>query len=360
MKFLFNPGWAFSLILLLTICSCNNDLTNRELTLSSRSFLMGFQNSAPRIDFDLTIQSLHMWEQRADAAMITTEVPWDSLFKGTNAVSYVNANYKGLVDYYRTRGFKLWVFIDPANGLNRATDATALVTRKKSISQPDMQKLYRRFAFVMDSILKPDHMGLALETNAIRGLSPDSVYQGVKKAANDAAIEIHASDNNVKLSVSVQVDYAWGKLDNTGYKSVDDDFIDFPFIEELGLSSYPYFVFNKPQDIPLNYYSALVSGKTLSVFVSEGGWTSASLDNIKSSPEKQRDYIFRQAQLLQEANATAVFQLTFTDIDLSAWPPNTPANLSLFASLGLVDINLKPKPALSAWDSIFDLDYKGK
>lgn len=320
---------------------------------------MGFQSSAPRIDFDLTIQSLHIWEQRADAAMITTEVPWDSMLNGQSAKDYININYKGLVDYYRTKNLKLWVYIDPVNGLDRTADAVALKARKKSIAQADMQAVYRKFVFAMDSILQPEHLGLALETNAIRGLSADSIYQGVKKATSDASKEILTFDKRVKLSVSVQVDYAWGKLDNSSYKSIDADFVDFPFITELGLSSYPYFAFDKPSDIPLNYYSRLIANKSIPVFISEGGWTSATVDNIIGTPQKQADYILREAQLLDEVGATAFLQLAFTDLDLSAWPANTPANLYLFASMGLVDVNLTPKPALSSWDTVFKRQYVG-
>ncbi len=341
----------FSLLTVSSINSCDpkKDVDNP----TSRTYRMGFQNSAPRQDFDLVIQSLNLWIPRSDAAMITTEVPWDSLYSGSTAQQYVINNYKGLVDYYREKNLKLWVYIDPANGLNRGSDANALVDRGKSIAQADVQQIYRRFAFVMDSILKPDHLGLALETNLIRGSSSSSIYQGVKKAVNDAFQEIRAFDSNVKFSVSVQVDYAWGKLDNSSFKGIDQDFIDFPFIQELGLSSYPYFGFDNPKDIPLNYYSRLVEGKTLPVFVSEGGWSSETVTTFNDSPQKQQDYITRQAQLLDQVSATAVFQLTFTDIDLSALPAGTPSNINLFAYLGLVDKNLQPKLALTAWDQIF-------
>jgi hypothetical protein len=83
--------------------------------------------------------------------------------------------------------------------------------------------------------------------------------------------------------------------------------------------------------------------------VTEGGWTSSSLDTLViSSPAMQRRYIERQARLLDQVRATAVFQLTFTDLDPSIFPPNS--ILPLFAHCGLVDVNLAPKPALAAWD----------
>jgi hypothetical protein len=321
---------------------------------------MGFQNFVPRPDFNLYIQTLNLWTQRADAAIISIEVPWDSLFSGVTPGNYVNNNFKGLVDYYRSKNFKLWVYIDPENGLDRVSDAGTLAVLGKSIAQVDVQQVYRRFAVVMDSILRPDHLGLALETNLIRGAAPDSIYKGIKQAANAAAQDVRIIDKNVKMSVSVQVDYAWGKLDASTYKGVAQDFSDFPFIEELGLSSYPYLSFSKPEDIPSGYYSKLVEGKSLPVFISEGGWTSQTITGvINSDPQIQQQYITRQSQLLDEVGAIAVFQLTFTDIDLSALPPSVPSSIKYFAYLGLVDASLLPKPALSTWDAIFKKPLSG-
>ena len=99
-----------------------------------------------------------------------------------------------------------------------------------------------------------------------------------------------------------------------------------------------------------------VRGTTgLPVLVVEGGWTSASVSTVVSTPEKQAAYIRRQAELLDRAQALFVFQLTFTDLDLASFPPPFPANLSFLAYLGLVDDDLNPEPALGVWDSLFAL-----
>jgi hypothetical protein len=53
--------------------------------------------------------------------------------------------------------------------------------------------------------------------------------------------------------------------------------------------------------------------------------------------------------MLDAARAAAWFQISFTDLDLAAFP----AGVAPFASLGLVDVSLQPKPALQAWDAVF-------
>jgi hypothetical protein len=349
---------AFLVVITLGVASCSE-----EPKPSQRSYKMGFQNSAPRYDdFDLFIASLELWTSRADAAIVSTEVPWDSLLAGKNPVTYVKNNYEGLVNYYRSKDFELWVYIDPQNGLDRTSDAVDLVAAGKSIADADMQALYRRFVFVMDSVLHPEHLGLALETNLIRTSASPAIYNGVVQAANDAAGEIQAVNSEVKLSVSVQVEHAWGKLIFGPYEGIAQDLVDFPFVDELGLSSYPYFSWDTPGDIPADYYTRLTESTPLPVFVSEGGWSSESYSDAFvshiSTPEEQRQYIIRHHQLLSSVQALAVFQLAFTDIDVEVLPPDVPESIAYFAFIGLVNADLEPKPSLAAWDTYYHFPYQ--
>lgn len=320
----------------------------------SRSYRMGFSGIPPRADLAQAIAAIDMWSLRADAAILSYELPWDSLLAGVPAESLVVRDQAGLANYYRFKGHEVWLYLDPANGLNRSGESDALVAAGRSITEPEIQAMFRRYAVVIDSIVKPAHLGLALETNLIRGLSSPALYAAIRQVANDAAADVRARDTSVKLSVSVQVDYAWGRFGNGSSSGVDTDFIDFPFIQELGLSSYPYLAgFEIPEDIPLDYYAGLVAGRSIPVMVTEGGWSSGTLDTLVSSEDEQRRYIVRQAQLLDRAGAIAMFQLTFTDLDLTSINPPPGSILYLFAQLGLVDTELNPKAALTAWDAVF-------
>lgn len=316
---------------------------------------MGFSSIPPRPDLNVAIAAIDLWSRRADAAIISREPPWTELLKGADPDALVAKDDGPLADYYRSKGHALWVYLDPGNGLDRAGESDGLRSAGRSLTEPAVQQMFRRYAIAMDRHLRPEHLGLALETNLIRSLSSPALYAAVRQVANDTARDIRARDGAVALSVSVQVDRAWGRLGGGGsFEGVAADFADFAFIQELGLSSYPYLAgFAQPEQIPVDYYSRLVADRPVPVMVTEGGWTSASLGTIASSADTQRRYIDRQGQLLDAARATAVFQLTFTDLDLAAFPQPPGSILPLFASLGLVDVNLLPKPALAAWDEAF-------
>ncbi len=321
----------------------------------TRTFRMGFSAIPPRAGDDkLTISAIDLWSRRADAAIFSLEPPWADLLRGIEPDAYVTMVQVPLANYYRSKGHQIWIYLDPGNGLNRSGESDALLAARRSLTEPAIQQLFRRYALAMDTQIRPEHMGLALETNLIRGLSPAPLYAAVRQVANDAAADVRQRDPAVKLSVSVQVDFAWGHHDGSGFQGVAADFADFPFLQELGLSSYGYLAgFAQPEELPLDYYTRLLGGRTLPLMVTEGGWTSASLGGIPSSPDEQRRYIVRQMQILDASQAIAVFQLTFTDLDLAAISPPPGSNLAQFAYLGLVDVNLNPKPALAAWDEAF-------
>jgi hypothetical protein len=149
---------------------------------------------------------------------------------------------------------------------------------------------------------------------------------------NAAAAELNLRGTSARLMVSVQVETAWGALQGTHvFEGIAQDRTDFPFLEALGLSSYPYLGgYATPADVPDNYYSRLVASQPLPVVVLEGGWPSVSIGGLISTPAVQAQYIRRQSELLDNSNAKGVFQITFTDLNPSPFPPG----LSLFANLG--------------------------
>jgi hypothetical protein len=268
---------------------------------------MGFSAIGPTPNVATALASIDMWSLRADAAIMHVDVQWAAMLAGTSAAAAAKANALDLSNYYRARKLPIVLMLDVTNGLARDREAPELVAAGRSITESAIQRLYRDVA--------------------------------------------------TPLYVSVQVETAWGRLAGSGpgtYIGIDDDLRDFPFIGALGLSSYPYLAgFATPETIPNDYYSRIRGSRTLPLMVVEGGWTSTAIGALLSSPEMQARYIRRQAELLDAAGAAAVFQLTFTDLDLGTIPQPPGSILPVFATLGMVDTQLRPKPALAVWDSVF-------
>jgi hypothetical protein len=346
---------SLALVLIaVTACSSSDDGPLEPPGGPVRAWRMGFSAIPPRANEAVLLAALDMWTQRGDAAIMHVSPPWAALLSGVSATTAVNANELPLANYYRAKNLEVVVMVDATDGLNRAAEAPELVQLGRSISEPAVQQVYRQFVLALSLIVRPAWLGLAAETNLIRAVAPAPLYASLVQMVNAAENDLRGIASASRRYVSVQVDVAWGRpLNNGVYQGVERDFTDFPFMQALGLSSYPYFVFADPDEVPLDYYSRLPNGRALPVMVVEGGWTSGAAGSIVSSHEKQSRYIRRQARMLDSARATALFQLTFTDLDVASLNLPPGSILPLFAQLGLVDTELRPKPVLAVWDSLF-------
>lgn len=347
---------ALVLALCAALAGCSDGPTHPHPG-ATRTYRMGFSPIPPTSDFATAIASLELWTRRADGAIFHTSPPWDSLLAGVRPDSLILRNEFGFAQYFRAKGLDIVITLDATDGLNRAQEAPALVAAGRSLAEPAVQQLYRAYAVAIDTLLKPSRLGLAAETNLIRAAAPPTVYAAVVQAANGAAADVRAHDPSVREYVSVQVEVAWGRLTGgpLSYVGVTQDLADFPFAQDIGLSSYPYLGgFAQPEDVPPDYYRTVADEVARPVLMVEGGWPSTSVSPGGSTPQKQARWIRREALLLDRANAVGWYQLTFTDLALSSFPPQPPGSvLPLFATLGLVDTLLVPKPALAAWDSAF-------
>lgn len=315
----------------------------------SRTYLMGFSAIPPAPDPSLQLPTLELAVRHADAGLLQISIPWTALLAGTSAADEVRAVRLPLADYYRAHDLQVVVALDITDGLDRSQEDPELRAAGRSITEPAIQQLYRDYVLAVDSLLRPRYLSLAAETNLVRLAAPPAVYAAVVAMTNAAAADLRSQGSTSPLVASVQVETAWGGLQGGGYVGIAADRTDFPFVEVLGLSSYPYLAgYATPAALPDDYYARLVEGNPIPVLVLEGGWPSEAVGGIASTPELQADWIRRHAELLARTQARGLFQITLTDLDLAAWP----AAIAPFARLGLVDTNLVPKPALAAWDEI--------
>lgn len=320
-----------------------------------RPYRMGFSAIPPRNDSTIVVAAIDNWAKHADAAIMHVSPPWAAMLAGHSPSGTVDTLEVPLANYFRAKGLALVFTVDATDGLNRAAEAPELVAAGRSITDTQIQRLYREWVFAVADTVRPDYLGLAAETNLIRAAAPDSVYQAVVTMTNAVAGEIQAAGLPSTLYVSIQVETAWGRLSSGGgpYQGIATDLADFPFARAIGLSSYPYLGgFAAPESLPLDYYSRLAREAAKPVLVVEGGWPSVAVGGFVSTPAEQARYIDRQGLLLDSAHARGVFQLTFYDLDLSADPPPPGSILPLFTHLGLADSAGNAKPALAHWDRL--------
>ncbi len=319
----------------------------------TRTWRMGFFTLPPRPTVQSTLEMVDRMSTRADLVAIHDELPWTDLLSGLSPDAILDRDKVQLVNLLRGKGLRLFFMADLTDGLSRGQEAPQLRALGRSIAEPAVQQAYRAYVLAVARKLSPEFLGLAAETNLTRAIGPAYLYAAEVQAANAAAADLRAAQATAPLLISVQAETAWGRLPDTGvYAGIAPDLRDFPFMQILGISSYPYFAYAQPEDLPGDYYSRLLQGSGLPAMVTEGGWTSASFGTVQSSPEKQARYLAVQARLLESVRAKGLVQLLFADLDLSAWPPPVDS-LQAFSTLGLTDPGYLAKPALAVWDQAF-------
>ncbi|HEX5052223.1 MAG TPA: hypothetical protein VFZ65_10655, partial [Planctomycetota bacterium] len=316
------------LLLLLGGGACSRGPTRQEPRppATTRTWRMGFAPTPPVLTTESLLAGVDAWGPRAELTIFHEELPWTDLLAGMPPADILQRDKVELVAYLRARGLGIVWMSDLTDGLSRGEEAPQLRALGRSLAEPAVQQVARDYVLAVAVLLQPEYLGLAAETNLIRAAAPSPVYAAVVATANATAADLLAAGVPSTLCISVQVETAWGLLVNSSYIGIAQDLDDFPFAEAIGLSSYPYFVFDTPDAMPADYYQRLVETTSLPVFVAEGGWTSASVGAVVSSPELQARYFERQAELLDSVHATAWLQLLYADPDLSTWPSPLPAN----------------------------------
>jgi hypothetical protein len=339
-------------------CGGSGDSVIYSAPESTRSWKMGFYYTPPRFgDVALALENIDRFSARAEVVMIHEELPWDLLLDGATTMDDILDTKRDLIAYLKSKGLNIYFMADLTDGLSRGEEPSALRRLGRSIAEVTVQQRYRDYVLGFVTRFEPEYVGLTAETNLVRLAAEPAVYAAMVQAANAAAADLVSAGVTTPLSISVQVETAWGVLGGNGtYEGIEQDLVDFPFVQLLGLSSYPYFGYSTPENIPDAYYSRLLSGRSLPVVICEGGWASVSAGSFVSSPQLQARYIRRQADLLDSVQARAVIQTLFTDIDLSSVPEPYPDNLPLFTSLGLMVLEgntFLAKPALAVWDELY-------
>ncbi|MFQ5380087.1 MAG: hypothetical protein ACE5EF_00485 [Dehalococcoidia bacterium] len=119
-------------------------------------------------------------------------------------------------------------------------------------------------------------------------------------------------------------------------------------LDLLGLTTYPFFDYESPADLPDDYYEDVLALAGVPLAFTEIGWPAAPLISAPDSgfggtPEEQADFVDRFRDLIAGL-----------DVEIALWSfPNDPAGVGApFESVALRDNSGNPRPALARWQSL--------
>jgi hypothetical protein len=261
-------------------------------------------------------------------------------------------------------GLEAIFVVDPLDGLNRRVFmGLPPELAGGDFGTPEIRSAFKHYALRLVREFQPRYIGLASEINTYMDAHPDDVenYLSLYRETY-AAVKAEAPETQVFVT------FQWDDLNNLGMFNDGTPYVTKweqieafePQLDLWAISSYPCFFFERAADIPPDYFTPLLARTHKPVAVAEGGCSSVALDIQNGSDQDQVDTLHAiDNQLGGERLAFWVY-LIYSDLNMESFGPlmaeqgaaDRLETLSYFASLGLVQVDGTPKPALKVWDKI--------
>jgi hypothetical protein len=328
-----------------------------------RTYAMGFSVLPPVPGVEAAIDFVPRVKEVGEYTIIQREVPWRRLRAGDSIDKVLDEEWDDYVEFItEAHGLKLVILVDPLDGLNRRRESPEAIAAGATLMDPGDRATHEAFVLEVARRYQPEYLGLASEINTLAAHGDPALYAVLRDMINGLIPDIRAVSPDSKIFVSHQVDDAWGLF---GESQVPDQFKivhDFEDTDVVGLSSYPVFFWDQPEDVPDDYYQRYADESGKPLIQVEGGWSSERTAFMgptrQASLEVQTRYFIRLFELLDGVEAELVVLLTMADLDLSRpeWglSEETRAGLSNFARMGILDTGLRPKPAHAVWVDAFE------
>jgi hypothetical protein len=228
---------------------------------------------------------------------------------------------------------------------------------------PEIRSAFTNYSLRLVREFRPRYIGLASEINTYMDAHPYDVenYLSLYRETYSA---IKAEAPETKIFVTFQ----WDDLNNLGlfnegmeYETKWEQIEAFePELDLWVISSYLCFFFDPAADVPSDYYTPLLTRTSKPLAVAEGGCSSVPLDIQSGSEQNQIDYLHAIDSQLGGDRLAFWIYLLYSDLNMDSFGPlmrqqgagDSVEGLSYFASLGLVEVDSTPKPALEVWDQL--------
>lgn len=357
-------------ILLLVSLACNGgDIppTPENSIFDSGKTAYGFFPSPPEATLESVFQHFENMSQHGDFVLIQQNTAWEDFAEGgTESESQTRTDLINQVKLARQNNLEYIFVIDALNGLNRKEFIGLPAGWEANFANPNIRSAYRNYALWVVRTFHPRYLGLASEINTYMDAHPDDT-QNFISLYNEIYALVKAEAPETQIFVTFQ----WDDLNNmfpqpeegnrqrlqTNWEQIEAFE---PNLDLWVISTYPYFVFSNGTQIPVDYYTPLLSRTGKLLAIAEGGFSSQPVGFAQGTPEDQVAYLNALHSQLGPRLAFWVNTL-LTDFNLDSYAeqmkqqgrdPQDAIALGAFAYIGFLNSDGTSKPALEVWDGM--------
>jgi hypothetical protein len=325
----------------------------------------GFFPSPPEISLESVMAHFADLSRHADLVLLQNNIPWQAFPLEDGKEPQALIDIRNQVTLARQNGLDCVFVIDPLNGLNRREFSGLPWGWEASFANPKVRQAYLDFTLWTVRTFGPSHIGLASEINTYADAHPED-FPDFVSLYHEAYAAIKAQAPQTQVFVTFQWEdlnnMIAGANENRPAYQVNWEQVE-AFEPELDLwviSSYPFVAFRRASEIPDDYYAPLLARADRPLAVAEGGYASVGAAPFSGSEADQVGYLQAIEQQIGGRLSFWVY-LLLTDLNLDSYAEALKAGglgrqdletLSLFASVGLQNLDGTPKPALAVWDDL--------
>jgi len=345
----------------------NLNQTNQGLTQQNktRTFYMGLTPFPYDITKEAVDNTYQFLSEHTDiiAHHFDSGVPWPEAYNQQEYHQKVQENINIRIQH-KNNLQETYLALTPLNGYR--TEIAGYWAEKENQPQkenwenitftdPRAIAAYINFCETMIQKFDPKYMAYGIEVNMLADTNPDQFpdYIEFTKQVYNALKEKYPE---LPIFLTFQIDYYYGNPE-TQIPAVRGLI---PYTDILAVSTYPFTRYPDPDQIPQDHFSEFASLAEEKPFaVAETGFPSDSIRineafSVTGTTEWQQEYV--EYLLTQCQNLDAEFIVWFCPVDYDAtWEALLDYGIDpifkLWIDTGLIDEELKEKPALELWDN---------